>query len=131
MVTSAGVNAYLREATGAEFTAKDFRTWVGTLLAAVALRHEALEPSSRKQKSTLVRAVSHVTTHLGNTPTVCRACYIHPSVLEAYSDGTLQSAFTGVRRPVRDLSADEAAVLALIENRRDWRGQLAEAARAA
>lgn len=78
-----------------------------------------------------VGAVSHVATHLGNTPSVCRACYIHPSVLEAYSDGTRQSAFAGVRRPVRGLSADEAAVLALIENRRDWRGQLAEAACAA
>ena len=105
--------------------------WIGTLLAAVTLRDEAREPSAQKQKSTLVLAVGRVAAHLGNTPSVCRACYIHPSVLEAYSDGTLQSAFIGVR-PVRGLSADEAAVLALLENRRrDWRSQLAEAARAA
>ncbi len=131
VVTSADVNAYLREATGAEFTAKDFLTWAGTLLTALALREEALESSARKQKSTIVRAVTRVATHLGNTPTVCRACYIHPRVLEAYASGTLQAAFTGVRRAVRGLSADEAAVLALIEDHHAWRRQLAVAGRAA
>jgi DNA topoisomerase-1 len=131
VLTSADVNAYLREATGAEFTAKDFRTWAGTLLAAMALRDESVDSSGRKTKRTIVRAIERVASHLGNTPSVCRACYIHPSVLEAYADGTLPTTLASARRSVRGLSADEAAVLALLETRRDWRTQLAESARAA
>jgi DNA topoisomerase I len=125
------VNAYLKEATGAEFTAKDFRTWAGTLLAALALRDEAVQTSAKKTKGVIVRAVERVASHLGNTPTVCRACYIHPYVLESYSDGTLAQKLTSHKRRVRGLSPDESAVLALLENRRDWRALLAEAARAA
>jgi DNA topoisomerase-1 len=131
VVTSADVNAYLREATGAEFTAKDFRTWAGTLLAVIALRDEAVETSQRKAKSVIVRAVERVAKHLGNTPSVCRSCYIHPYVLECYADGTLRSKLAAQRRRTRGLSADESAVLALLESRRDWRTQLAESARAA
>lgn len=130
-ITSADVNAYLRETTGAEFTAKDFRTWAGTLLAATALREEAVESSARKKKSTITRAIERVAAHLGNTTAVCRTCYIHPYVLESYADGTLQTQLAGATRRVRGLSQDESAVLALLERRRDWRAQLAEAARAA
>ena len=129
-VTSADVNCYLREAAGAEFTAKDFRTWAGTLLAATALRGATVPASERQTKSIVLRAVEGVSRHLGNTPTVCRACYIHPAILEAYADGTLNQKLTSSGRKVRGLSADESAVLALLQSRRDWRAQLAEAARA-
>jgi DNA topoisomerase-1 len=125
------VNAYLREATGAEFTAKDFRTWAGTLMAAVALRDQVPQTSQRKAKSVIVRAVEQVAHHLGNTPSVCRSCYIHPYVLECYADGTLRDKLSSSKRRLRGLSADEAAVLNLLETRRDWRAQLIESARAA
>ena len=131
VVTSADVNGYLKEATGADFTAKDFRTWAGTLLAALALRDERLETSARKTKSVILRAVEHVASHLGNTPSVCRTCYIHPYVIEAYSDGTLSSKLATSKRRVRGLSQDESAVLALLQNRKDWRTLLTESARAA
>jgi DNA topoisomerase-1 len=130
-ITSADVNAYLREVTGSEFTAKDFRTWAATLLAAVALRDEPHERAQRPQKSAIARAIARVAEHLGNTPAVCRASYIHPCVVEAYADGTLHDRLARPRRAVRGLSADETAVLALLEGRRHWRQQLAEAARAA
>jgi DNA topoisomerase-1 len=131
VVNSADVNAYLKHATGADFTAKDFRTWAGTLLTAVALRDMPHEASVRKAKNVIVRAVEQVARHLGNTPTVCRTCYIHPYVIEAYSDGTLAQKLASSRRKVRGLSADENAVLALLENRKDWRALLAQSARAA
>ena len=131
VITSADVNAYLKQTTGSEFTAKDFRTWAGTLLAAVALRDEPPQSSAKKAKSVVVRAIERVAAHLGNTPTVCRTCYIHPYVIEAYSDGTLPAKLSSGKRRVRGLSADENAVLALLENRKDWRTLLAESARAA
>ena len=130
-ITSADVNAYLREATGSDFTAKDFRTWAGTLLATIALRDEAPERVERRKKSAIKRAVERVAVHLGNTATVCRASYIHPCVMEAYAEGTLHARLARPRRVVPGLSADETAVLALLEGRRGWRQQLAEAARAA
>jgi DNA topoisomerase I len=131
VVTSADVNAYLREATGAEFTTKDFRTWAGTLLAAVALRKQPVHTDGRQAKGMMARAVEEVAAHLGNTPTVCRSCYIHPYVLECYADGTLAAKMKPASRRVRGLSAHEVAVLGLLETRRDWRAQLAESARAA
>ena len=131
VITSADVNAYLRDATGAEFTAKDFRTWAGTMLAALALRDDSTHESERKARSTILRAVERVSAHLGNTPSVCRACYIHPFVLEAYADGTLRSRLAAHKRTIRGLSVDETAVLGLLEQRRDWRTALAEAAQAA
>jgi DNA topoisomerase-1 len=130
-ITSADVNAYLKAATGAEFTAKDFRTWAGTLLAAVALRDAPRETSARKCKSVISRAIERVASHLGNTPTVCRTCYIHPYVIESYADGTLPAKLASARRRVRGLSPDENAVLGLLEERKDWRALLAESARAA
>lgn len=131
VITSADVNAYLKEVTGAEFTAKDFRTWAGTLLAAVALRDQPHETSAKEARSVVVRAVERVAQHLGNTPSVCRACYIHPYVLESYADGTLADKLAATKRRVRGLTADENAVLALLEGRRDWRTLLVESARAA
>jgi DNA topoisomerase-1 len=101
------------------------------LLAALALRDELPETSQRKAKRAIVRAVTTVAAHLGNTPAVCRSCYIHPYVLECYADGTLRSKLTASHRRLRGLSAEECAVLGLLERRPDWRAQLAEAARAA
>nr|MBA3852484.1 DNA topoisomerase IB [Chloroflexota bacterium] len=90
-VTSTDVNEYLRQVTGETFTAKDFRTWAGTVLAAQALR--ALEETStdtdRELRSNVVRAVEQVAQSLGNTPTVCRQCYVHPAIIEAYLDGAM------------------------------------------
>jgi DNA topoisomerase I len=136
-ITSADVNTYLREVAGADFTAKDFRTWAGTLLAASHLRAAAAggmssrAQSSRMTKSAMLRAVERVAEHLGNTAAICRACYIHPAVLEAYADGTLVSALRRARRRPRGLSVDEAALLGLLEQSRGWRQQLAAAARMA
>jgi DNA topoisomerase-1 len=131
VITSADVNAYLKLTTGDEFTAKDFRTWAGTLLAATALREEPYESTKKKAKGTIVRAIERVARYLGNTPTVCRTCYIHPYVIESYSDGTLPAKLASGRRRLRGLSPDENAVLALLEKRKDWRTLLAESARAA
>ena len=130
-VTSADVNTYLREVAGEDFTAKDFRTWAGTLLAVTALRAKEAPDSQRWAKRTIAMAIEEVAGQLGNTPAVCRACYIHPTVLEAYADGTLAQRLARRRRRIRGLSYDECAVLALLEMPRDWRTQLAQAARAA
>jgi DNA topoisomerase-1 len=130
VVSSADVNTYLREAAGGEFTAKDFRTWAGTLLAARALAGQDLGATERKTKSIIAQSIATVARHLGNTPAVCRACYIHPAVLEAYADGTLRRRLQA-RRGVRGLNADERALLNLLESRRSFPEQLAEAARLA
>ena len=91
-VGSADVNVYLRAVSGRDFTAKDFRTWAGTVRAAYALN--ALEPfsSARQAKRNLARAVESVAVRLGNTPAICRRCYIHPVVVDAYLGGKLAGA---------------------------------------
>jgi DNA topoisomerase-1 len=94
-VESADVNAYLREALEGDFTAKDFRTWAGTLAAAQALSSEPAPATKSEAKKTLMRCVKSVARRLGNTPAVCRACYIHPRVLDAYAEGQLGEAFSG------------------------------------
>ncbi len=83
-VDSADVNGYLRAIAGDEFTSKDFRTWAGTVLAAEAL-----------QTLDLSKAIERVARQLGNTKAVCRKCYIHPAVIEAYLDGSLGQAMSG------------------------------------
>ncbi|HEY0758770.1 MAG TPA: DNA topoisomerase IB [Acidisarcina sp.] len=88
-VDSADVNEYLREITGQHFTAKDFRTWAGTVLACMMLREfEAFESDSQAKKN-VVRAIESVAERLGNTPSVCRKCYVHPAVLECYMSGAM------------------------------------------
>jgi DNA topoisomerase I len=79
----------LREITGEEITAKDFRTWAATLLAAKVLRE--LDPcdSDARRKKAIVGAVKEVASHLGNTPAICRRSYIHPAIIDGYIDGTL------------------------------------------
>jgi len=131
-VDSADVNEYLREIAGEEITAKDFRTWAGTHLAAEALREFELFDSEAKRKKAVVQAVEKVAQHLGNTPAVCRRCYIHPAILDGYLDGTLLQALadrTGdyLREHIDGMSPEEAAVTAFLRLRL---GELAEEARA-
>jgi DNA topoisomerase-1 len=94
-IASDDVNAYLRAIAGEDFTAKDFRTWAGTVLAARTLAALGRAESEVEAKRRIVRAVETVAGHLGNTPAVCRACYIHPAVLEAYQDGSLAAGLSG------------------------------------
>ena len=129
-ITSADVNEYLRQAAGVAFSAKDFRTWAGTLLAAQHLREQPAGSSQRETKSVLVQAVETVARQLGNTPAVCRACYIHPAILAAWADGSLKDRLSSRRRR-RGLTPEESAVLAVLETERGWRAQLAESARIA
>jgi DNA topoisomerase-1 len=130
-VDSADVNDYLREISGEEFTAKDFRTWSGTVLAAWALAELQEFDSEAQAKKNVVRAVEAVAERLGNTPAVSRASYVHPSVIDAYLDGDVvrearQRAEAELSASLDELPAEEAAVLALL------RGRLAdEEARAA
>jgi DNA topoisomerase-1 len=92
-IDSSDVNEYLQEITGEEFTAKDFRTWSGTVLAAMTLA--GCEPcqSESDGKQKVAEAVEEVAEQLGNTPAVCRKCYIHPAVVEMFLDGTIVKAF--------------------------------------
>lgn len=121
-VDSADVNDYLRSLTGEDFTAKDFRTWSGTLLAAMALQEYEKFDSEAQAKKNVVRAIEAVAGKLGNTPGVCRKCYVHPAVIASYLDGTMLHA---LRERARDellndlhaLGPEEAAVLALLQER--------------
>lgn len=126
-VGSSDVNGYLREISGHDFTAKDFRTWAGTILAALALREFEAFDSEVQAKKNIVRAIESVAEKLGNTPTVCRKCYVHPEVLGAYLDGTmlpiLKRRADAAMADIGSLTPEESAVLTLIQRR------LAEATR--
>jgi DNA topoisomerase I len=121
-VTSADVNAYLREITGRDITAKDFRTWAGTVMAAMALREFEEFDTKAAQKKNLKAAIERVASRLGNTPTICRKCYIHPEVLNAYAEGPLllemkEQVEDALRGDLAQLKPEEAAVLAMLEAR--------------
>jgi DNA topoisomerase-1 len=121
-VDSGDVNEYLREITGEEFTAKDFRTWAGTVLAAMALQELEAFDSDAQAKKNVVGAIERVAERLGNTPSVCRKCYVHPAVLDAYLDGTMletlkQRAEQEIAESLSGLKPEEAAVLALLQQR--------------
>jgi DNA topoisomerase-1 len=121
-VTSSDVNDYLREVTGQAFTAKDFRTWAGTVLAAWALRELQAVRTKAEAKKNVVRAVERVAGRLGNTVAICRKCYVHPVVFDAYLDGTLvdtlqQRLDHEVRAGEDHLQREEMAVLALLHHR--------------
>jgi DNA topoisomerase I len=120
-VSSDDVNEYLREAMGDSFSAKDFRTWAGTVLAAQALQALRENPP-QAPRSSLVRAIEDVARRLGNTPAVCRRCYIHPAVIDAHLDGSLrevleQRASADLQRSGADLRAEERTVLGLLRQR--------------
>ncbi len=113
-IDSADVNDYLREVSGEDFTAKDFRTWAGTVLAAKALSEVAGPRSNADARRRIVAAIESVAKKLGNTKAVCRKCYIHPVVVDAYLSG-ITIAVTSNRAPARHaLSACERAVVRLI-----------------
>ena len=120
-VGSADVNEYLREATGDDFTAKDFRTWAGTVLAALALKEFEAFDSETQAKRNVMAAIKSVAQKLGNTPAVCRSCYVHPRVIDAYLQGTMLDAMrrraADAMAHVHNLSPEEAAVLALLQRR--------------
>ncbi|MEO6461717.1 MAG: DNA topoisomerase IB, partial [Candidatus Eisenbacteria bacterium] len=135
-IGSADVNAYLREIAGADVSAKVFRTWAGTVRALAALR--ALQPEAADEEGgaatktattrTLVGIVKEVAATLGNTPAVCRKCYIHPAVMETFQRGALQDALARIARRStrgsRGLDADERLTLAFLA---DWQRKQARA----
>ena len=115
-ITSQDVNEYLREITGQDFTAKDFRTWSGTVLAAIALNVAGPFETQKQAKANVKNAIGAVAKILGNTPAVCRKCYIHPAVLETYVGGNLIEGLqkrTGkdLEKKGVDLRFAEAAIL--------------------
>lgn len=109
-VDSADVNDYLREISHEDFTAKDFRTWAGTLLASAALKECEACDSETQAKKNIVQAVKSVAAQLRNTPAVCRKCYVHPAILESYLDGTLLKEKTS--RSARNGGSSESALRA-------------------
>jgi DNA topoisomerase-1 len=120
VIDSCDVNAYLREVCGDEFTAKDFRTWFGTVLAARALAGADRFSSHREAKRNVLQAIESVARSLGNTKTVCRKSYIHPAVIDAYMEGTtIRVAKARALRAVAaaGLSPEERAVVALVSAR--------------
>ncbi|HEX6140463.1 MAG TPA: DNA topoisomerase IB [Candidatus Limnocylindria bacterium] len=122
VVDSGDVNDYLREISGEDFTAKDFRTWAGTVLAAWALKELEAFDSEAQAKRNVVRAVETVAERLGNTPAVSRKSYVHPTVIDAYLDGDVvrearRDADEQLREELAELSPEEAAVLALLRKR--------------
>ena len=121
-ITSQDVNEYLREIMGQDFTAKDFRTWAGTVLAAIALNAIGAFETKKQAKANIKDAISAVAKMLGNTPAICKKCYIHPAVLETYLDG---DSIEGLKNKTEealekesvDLRAGEIAVLKFLQAR--------------
>ncbi len=113
-LTSSDVNAYLRRAMGEAFTAKDFRTWAGTTRAAALLLATTLPASRRRREATVAEAMSGVAAALGNTRAVCRRCYVHPVVIDAFLDGSLHARLSRPVPAVPGLRQAEAAVLRLL-----------------
>ncbi|MGI4745320.1 MAG: DNA topoisomerase IB [Janthinobacterium lividum] len=126
-ISSHDVNEYLHEVTGEDITAKDFRTWAGTNLAALALREFEQFDSEAKARKNVLRAIETVSRLLGNTPAICRKCYIHPRIFDGYMDGSLAEALK-VRAEAAlapengagiNLTADEVAVMAFLSRALD------------
>jgi DNA topoisomerase-1 len=116
-IDSDDVNAYLRSITGQDFTAKDFRTWAGTVVAANALRQAGPHASEIHAKHVIADAVRATAEHLGNTPAVCRKCYIHPAVIDTYLDGSLHE-------PTAVLSGESGTASSELRPEEAWALQL-------
>jgi DNA topoisomerase-1 len=121
-VTSSDVNAYLQEIGGPAITAKDFRTWHGTVLAAMALQEFEKFDTQAAAKRNIREAIQTVAARLGNTPTICRNCYIHPEVISSYIEGGLllqvrTEVENELREDISSLKPEEVAVLTLLRTR--------------
>ncbi len=121
-IDSSDVNGYLQEITGEHFTAKDFRTWAGSVLAAAMLREFEPFSSETEAKKNVVRAIAAVASRLGNTPSVCRKCYVHPAVLEAYLGGiSVQAAKQQLEEEIAEhagaLREEEQTLVDLLQQR--------------
>jgi DNA topoisomerase-1 len=121
-ISSQDVNDYLRQISGRDITAKDFRTWAGTVLAAMALAEMRTFDSAAEAKRNVRAAIETVAARLGNTPTICRKCYVHPDIFSNYLDGNLirsvkSKVESELRQKLAGLRPEEAAVLALLRAR--------------
>jgi DNA topoisomerase-1 len=121
-VDSGDVNAYIKEITQQDFTAKDFRTWAGTVLAALALSEYERYDSQAQAKRNVVAAIEKVAKQLGNTAAICRKCYVHPEIVSAYMSGDLVKMIEAkiadkFKRQYAKLRADEVMVLAFLQKR--------------
>jgi DNA topoisomerase-1 len=121
-IRSDDVNEYLRQISGHDFTAKDFRTWAGTALAASALQEFEDFDSHAAAKRNITKAIERVAERLGNTKAVCRKCYVHPAVIDAYMDRSLVATVkerteSELKKSLSRLPPEEAAVLALLQQR--------------
>lgn len=120
-VTSEDVNTYVREATGESFSAKDFRTWGGTVLALSTLLEAGTLPSAKEANQAVVAAVKQVAGELGNRPATCRKYYIHPALIDAFLEGTLEEALAAADGGKdASLSALESRMLALLRGVNGW-----------
>jgi DNA topoisomerase-1 len=118
-ITPRDVNDYIKAATSPENSAKDFRTWGGTLLTAIELAEMGRAENESEAKRNIIKAVKNVAEHLGNTPTVCRSCYIHPKVLECYLKGITLDEFRPrkerrIRRQQPEYEVEELALLKML-----------------
>jgi DNA topoisomerase-1 len=126
-VKPSDINDYLKNATAPEFSSKDFRTWGGTLLAAVELAEMGRANDENQLKKNIVKAVKCVAEQLGNTPTVCRSSYIHPAVLKTYEKGITLEEFTPRKRhrikfSEGDFEPEERALLRLFQQQNGSNG---------
>ncbi len=120
VIQSDDVNAYLHQITGQEFTAKDFRTWSGTVTATCALEDLGPFETQTQAKKNVVRAIEAASKHLGNTPAICRKSYVHPEIIDAYLNGSLLAALKkdneqAVVEALHGLHPEEIAVLAFLD----------------
>ncbi|HEX4169725.1 MAG TPA: DNA topoisomerase IB [Bryobacteraceae bacterium] len=123
-IESGDVNDYLREISGGEFTAKDFRTWGGTCLAASFLLERCLNETDKQTKAVLVDVVKDVASKLGNKPATCKKYYVHPAVMECYSSGALRE-FADKFRQHKGVELYEHVVLSLLKPLRKARAEKA------
>jgi DNA topoisomerase-1 len=119
-IKPADVNNYLKSATAPEFSAKDFRTWGASVLAAAELAEIGTAETKTQTNKNIVKAVKTVAEHLGNTPAVCRSSYIHPAVIKAYENGTTIEEFRprrkrSIERIAPEYSIEEVALLKLLK----------------
>jgi DNA topoisomerase-1 len=115
-IESEDVNEYIREISGEDFSAKDFRTWAGTILAARFFREAEVAADTAGSKKALVRAIARVAEELGNTPAVCKKCYIHPAVVAAYLAGALKPIEEKDEEDPYKLSGEERELLRVLSS---------------